>query len=132
VSGGGDAGRTFPARASELAKIRAWLRARAARASFDQEDVDQILVAATEACTNVVVHSGSSTVEVRWASNRDGAVVEVHDRGKFRRRVRVPQIDDSGGYGIPLMTALMDEVDISEGTDARPGTRVRLVKRRAG
>jgi hypothetical protein len=40
--------------------------------------------------------------------------------------------DGLGGNGIPLMTALMDEVSVRRGTARRPGTDVRLVKRLEG
>ena len=46
----------------------------------------------------------------------------------FLRRVPIPEIDRTRGHGIPLMMALMDEVGVSEGSDRRPGTTVRLVK----
>jgi serine/threonine-protein kinase RsbW len=110
--------------------MRRWLRRRARAAGFGNEATDEILLAATEACSNAIVHSGSPTVEVRWDAGDRDAVVQVLDRGRFRRRLRVPQVEGPGGYGIPLMTAVMDEVEIREGTPDRPGTTVRLLKRR--
>jgi anti-sigma regulatory factor (Ser/Thr protein kinase) len=56
--------------------------------------------------------------------------VEVRDQGSFKRRVRMTQVEGPGGYGIPLMMALTDQVVIREGSPERPGTSVRLVKRR--
>jgi hypothetical protein len=54
-------------------------------------------------------------------------VVEIHDRGLFRWPGSQP--DGRGHYGIELMRAAFDEVDIQQGTPQRPGTSVRLLKR---
>ena len=54
--------------------------------------------------------------------------IEVEDDGVFRRRIPAPEFDGQGHRGIPLMMALLDQVSISGGTEARPGTLVRLVK----
>jgi anti-sigma regulatory factor (Ser/Thr protein kinase) len=67
---------------------------------------------------------------VEWVDAPRAVEVIVRDRGAFRRRVRVPSVEGPGGFGIPLMTALTDRLEISEGTSADPGTRVRLTKRR--
>jgi len=46
----------------------------------------------------------------------------------FDRKVPVPELDGTAGRGIPIMLAVVDEVTITEGTPARPGTVVRFVK----
>ena len=128
----GTAGRTFPAKAESLPDARAFVRERAAASGLSEATTDDLLLAVSEACANAVLHSGSEEFEVEW---RDGArviEVEIRDRGTFRRRVRVASVEGPGGFGIPLMTALADRVEISEGTPGDPGTRVRLTKRRAG
>jgi anti-sigma regulatory factor (Ser/Thr protein kinase) len=121
--------RSFPAHPSALAKIRAFIREQvqgqlAARAAED------LILAVSEACANAVLHSGTERIEVVWRVDQDAVEVEVRDRGSFKRRVRMTQVEGPGGYGIPLMMALTDQVVIREGTPAHPGTTVRLVKRR--
>jgi serine/threonine-protein kinase RsbW len=122
--------RTFPTAPEVLPEVRSFLRDLAAAAGLSEAVTDDLLLAVSEACANAVLHSGSGEFDVEW---RDGpAVIEVvvRDRGTFRRRVRLHSVEGPGGFGIPLMTALTDRLEIREGTAADPGTRVRLTKRR--
>jgi anti-sigma regulatory factor (Ser/Thr protein kinase) len=121
--------RSFPAHPSSLSRIRGLIRERveeylSARAAED------LILAVSEACANAVLHSGTDRIEVAWRATDDAVEVEVRDRGSFKRRVRMTQVEGPGGYGIPLMMALTDQLVIREGTDDEPGTTVRLVKRR--
>jgi anti-sigma regulatory factor (Ser/Thr protein kinase) len=85
-----------------------------------------LVLAVSEAGANAIQHSGTDAVVVAWES-RDGRIdVEVRDRGLFRRRVPMPEVEGVGGHGVPLMMALVDELSIREGTPERPGTVVRL------
>jgi hypothetical protein len=52
----------------------------------------------------------------------------VRDEGVFNKRVRIPELEGQGANGIPLMTALVDEFALKEGTEQTPGSLVRLVK----
>lgn len=121
--------RSFPAHPSALSEIRSWVRASAAEASLSAETTEELGLAVNEAATNALLHSGTRRIDLRWAADDSTVQVEVLDDGIFRRRVRIPEIDGPGGYGIPLMMSLVDEVEIKEGTARRPGTAVRLVKK---
>ena len=123
--------RTFPATARALPEVRDFLRRHASVAGLSQEATDDLLLAVSEACANAVLHSGSEAFDVEWRDRPTEVEVVVHDRGTFRRRVRVAEVEGPGGFGIPLMTALTDRVEISEGTGSDPGTRVRITKRRS-
>jgi anti-sigma regulatory factor (Ser/Thr protein kinase) len=122
--------RTFPAQRAVLRQIRAFIREQARNASFERES-EAIALAVNEACSNALIHSNCTTIEVTWKASADRVEVEVQDDGIFRRRIPVPELDGDGGHrGIPLMMALLDQVSISGGTEARPGTKVKLVKYR--
>jgi anti-sigma regulatory factor (Ser/Thr protein kinase) len=88
-------------------------------------------LAVSEACANSIIHTTSPDVRVTWIDSGDCVEIEVRDRGIFKRRVRMPEIDGRASHGIPLMMALVDELNIREGTPAHPGTTVRLVKCRS-
>src|SRR6266568_2489860 len=120
--------RIFPALPSALYEIRKFLREEAERAGLSASSANDVVLAASEACANAVLHSGGPEMEIVW--RRDGECVEVtvRDEGVFLRRVPIPEIDRMSGHGIPLMMALMDEVSVLEGTERRRGTTVRLVK----
>ena len=121
--------RTFPARKESLAEIRAFIREAAEEARLSDRATEDLVLAVSEAGANAVLHSGSRSLEVEWSLSSERVQVEILDQGVFRNRVRVPHVDGPGGFGIPLMTALTEELEIREGTRGRPGTKVRLVKR---
>ena len=103
----------------------------------NEDSVADILLAATEACTNVVLHAGQSASEYTVAATVDqGACrVEVTDLGAGYRWTggrRAPQAEpDSGlaesGRGIAIMRACVDEVSLRSAPGR--GTRVVLDKR---
>src|SRR5712691_5866281 len=130
--GGRSARRAFPARTSSLVEIREFVRERVPAAGLSEDAVGDLVLAVSEAAANAVVHSGTTEpLDVRITSGRNGVEVQVSDRGLFRSRVRTPGYESTGGNGIPLMVALVDELSITEGTERRPGTIVRLRKLRA-
>lgn len=122
--------RAFPTHPAALAEIRRWVRERAAEAGVSVKTTEELALAVNEAAANALVHSGSPDILVSWTAGEREVVLEIRDRGIFKRRVRLPQIEGPGGYGIHLMMSLMDQVEISEGTARYPGTAVRLVKRK--
>ena len=118
----------------------------------NEDSVSDILLAATEACTNVVLHAGQSAPAFTVAATVDGAAcrVEVTDagggcrapRGVLRRgrRARIaPEAPPSdhelpdyaalaeSGRGFAIMSACVDEVTLR--TAPGRGTRVVLDKR---
>jgi serine/threonine-protein kinase RsbW len=122
---------TFPALPSALYEVRKFVRREAEAAALSADGVNDLVLAVSEACANVVLHSGSEDIEVTLRPADDCLEVVIRDRGVFIRRVPIPELDKTRGHGIPLMMALMDEVGVSEGTDHKPGTTVRLVKCRS-
>jgi anti-sigma regulatory factor (Ser/Thr protein kinase) len=122
--------RAFPSHPSSLHEIRRFLRERAGESGLPDDVAGDMVLAASEACANAVLHSESGLVEVTWVDSMDRVEVRVADQGVFRRRVPLQEVDGTGGHGIQMMMALMDEVTVREGTDLQPGTVVRLVKLR--
>jgi serine/threonine-protein kinase RsbW len=121
--------RTFPARSESLAEIRGFIRSLAEGIGLSERTTEDLVLAVSEACANAVLHSGSRSLDVEWRLGDGRVQVEIRDQGIFRSRVRLPSVEGPGGFGIPLMAALTEELEIREGTRRRPGTRVRLVKR---
>ena len=120
--------RSFRAHPSSLFQVRQFVRQQATAARLPPRVVDDLLLASSEASVNAVLHSGSRTVRVTWRQGGGCVDIEVEDDGVFQRLLPVPQVDDRGGRGILLMTAVMDEVSIHEGTEREPGTVVRMRK----
>jgi anti-sigma regulatory factor (Ser/Thr protein kinase) len=118
--------RDFPATPEALVGVRAFLRERCREGGVTGTAADDVILSVCEACTNAVMHSGSRTFRVTWQQRGNRVEVRIHDEGRFERAV--PDDDRHGGNGLPLMTAVMDEVTVRRGTARRPGTEVRLVK----
>jgi anti-sigma regulatory factor (Ser/Thr protein kinase) len=88
----------------------------------------ELELAATEALTNALKGAPSEhAVEVAITCTEGAVDVEVVDRGRFDPRIREEcPVEAEGGRGIPLMLALVDEVEFAS---AGEGTRVRMRKR---
>ncbi len=95
-----------------------------------EDCISDIAVAQSEACTNVVDHSGpGDEYEVKVEICDDRCVISVVDTGRGFDSAHVRRPTDVGaerGRGIQLMRALVDEVHFL--SDAATGTAVRLEK----
>jgi anti-sigma regulatory factor (Ser/Thr protein kinase) len=112
---------------SSVRLVRQFVREQIAASDFDAVEAD-ILLAVSEAANNAVLHSGTDEVHVTWRLQGLCAEVLVRDRGVFRHRIPMLARGEQGGRGIPLMMAVMDEVDVSPGSRDQPGTTIRLRK----
>ena len=119
----------FPANVNALRDIRKYILDQGVQATLPKEIVFDLVIAASEACTNSVLYSESSEVEIGWSVEPTRVEVTIEDRGVFRSGYL---IGDDGqpvrGRGMAVMLALMDEVVFRPGTAEQPGTRVRLVR----
>jgi serine/threonine-protein kinase RsbW len=101
------------------------------RLGITEEELFELKVAATEALTNAIKGSSNGdgvTVEVERRG--DTIEIEVTNHGDFELDASVcHDIQSEGGRGIPLMVALVDEIEFDA---SRDGTRVRLRKRVGG
>lgn len=120
--------RWYPCHAGFARLARRGLREFAVRCGFTGEALDDIESAAGEAVANAVEHGHhpEKGVSVKARCLDNGILIEVHDNGpgfkgdlrdRNRRRI-MPR-----GYGIRLMTTLMDAVEFTDN-----GRRVRLTK----
>jgi anti-sigma regulatory factor (Ser/Thr protein kinase) len=97
-------------------QLHGWIADRAS-----DGDADDVLLACGEAVDNAFEH-GRSPVAIDLAIRRDGILeIIVRDRGHWRVSVQPPP----RGLGLPIMTALMDNVTF----DTTNGTALRLSRR---
>jgi serine/threonine-protein kinase RsbW len=105
---------TLPARPENIAVVRHMLGALAQTIDLPEAVVDDLRLAVTEACTNVVRHAypdrpGALDVVVRPQGERLEVVVADAGRGMG------PSPDRRGpGLGLPLIAALADSFAIDE------------------
>jgi serine/threonine-protein kinase RsbW len=120
---------SLPARARNIAVVRRALEAIAEEFALPRRLVEDMRLAVTEACTNVVRHAytdgdadDESAMRIELRPRKHGMLVVVEDRG----RGLGPSPDTGGpGLGLPMIAALTQELEISHGSDAR-GSRVAM------
>ncbi|MBN1630653.1 MAG: ATP-binding protein [Thermoleophilia bacterium] len=109
-----------------MIEVRRFVEEVATEVALDSERVFDLKVAVSEACANVVEHSGCASVplEVRAHVHAERLTFSITDRGCFRPPNPSRQAYGNRGLGLPLMVALMDEVSFVRSPDG--GTRVSL------
>lgn len=121
---GSDVRLSLPARPDSLGVIRHVLGAFAEALRLPPDLVEDIRLAVTEACTNVVRHAydgEDGPIDVVVRPSRDRLEIVIADRG----RGLAPSPDLEGpGLGLPLIAALADSVELQE-APAR-GSRLRM------
>jgi serine/threonine-protein kinase RsbW len=103
---------------------------------IDPDDLSDLKLALTEACTNSMRHaygSGGGSVEIEFVLEPDSILIEVLDEGGGFRIPddREPAGDPAeGGLGLAIIRAVTDETAIGS-RDGGTGSRLRFRKRLA-
>jgi anti-sigma regulatory factor (Ser/Thr protein kinase) len=82
-----------------------------------------VKLAATEAVTNALKSDSGKKVDVILDARPEALAVEVASSARFHPQ---PSRGDEGGRGIPLMLALVDQIEFAQ---SEHGTRVRMQKK---
>lgn len=110
-------------RTENLERVRSFVKKAAENAGFDSEDVNKIILAVDEACTNIIKHaykfSPAGKIEVSVKTEKNKFFVFITDYGESfePEKIPPPNIEELvkkkkvGGLGIFLMKQLMDVVD---------------------
>jgi anti-sigma regulatory factor (Ser/Thr protein kinase) len=100
---------------SAVRSARAFVR-HALRPVSTLDAAERLELATAEACNNAILHAGGSAFTVSVEVDDGRAVVTVSDDGvgfELPERVRMPTPHDTGHRGLPLMHALVDDVEVS-------------------
>ena len=124
---------SVPCKAEYVGTVRMALAHAANNAGFDIDAIDDIKVAVSEACTNVILHSEScesSNFDVIVELDEERLTIVVKDCGTgFGPDEYVPPVlgeTGESGLGIFIIKELMDEVDIC--SEPGKGTKIRMSK----
>jgi len=134
---------TIPAQAEYVDVVRLTLYGIASKAGFSYEEIEDMKVAVSEACTNAVLHAyddkSIGQIDLTFTLEQDSLHITIKDYGDSF--VPSPQTSPPpsmqnkpleeivpGGLGLYMMQALMDRVEVH--TDF--GTEIILMKRMAG
>ncbi|MEJ5261566.1 MAG: ATP-binding protein [Ignavibacterium sp.] len=126
-------------RTENLSKIRDFVSSNASEAGFSKDEIDEMILAVDEACTNVIKHAykfspdGDIILEIKFDDN--ALTITIEDNGISFNPDVIPEPDLQkyyrehrvGGLGMYLMKTLMDEVKYK----SEPGkfNRVSLTKK---
>jgi PAS domain S-box-containing protein len=106
-----------PASARELSPLRRSFRAWLVGAGLDDEAIDDVLLATSEAATNAVEHAYRDVVGdrplvgVAAVATDDGVRVEVRDAGRWKARPS----QTTRGRGLAIARALLGDVEVRTG-----------------
>ena len=126
----------FAAEEAQLDGIRRFVQETCRATALTPKDINSVLLALEEACTNVIRHAylyGQGTIRIHIAVESERVVFSLFDRGRsfdFERAGapdlgRYVQTGRKGGLGIYLIRKIMDEVDYRTIGDEN---RLRMVK----
>jgi len=134
---------TIPAQAEYMDVARLTLFGVASQAGFSYEEIEDMKVAVSEACTNAVLHAyddqSSGQIDLTFQLEQDSLHITIKDYGDSfmpnPHNSPPPSLQNKpleeivpGGLGLYMMQALMDRVEVR--TDF--GTEIILMKRMAG
>jgi serine/threonine-protein kinase RsbW len=123
---------TLPAEVGSVPTARSICRANLSLLRVSESSIDDVALALTEACANVVKHAGGHRYQVRMSIDHALCVIEVIDNGVGFDPASVPAPDPddllSDGRGLLLMGSLVDQLAFTRREDST-GTVVCLEKR---
>ena len=97
---------------------------------FCLDDIEDIKVAVSEACTNAIKHSLDNKFYVEYTIFENGLTIEVIDNGKGYNvdSVDKPNLNEpkESGLGLFIIESLMDDVKIK--SDEDNGTTIKMTK----
>jgi serine/threonine-protein kinase RsbW len=126
----------IPARPEYLVLGRLALTGVSRLRPIDEDDLSDLKLALTEACTNSMRHAyefRSGSVEIAIVLEQDSILVEVLDDGSGFEPPDQPGAGDGldeGGLGLAIIRAVTDETEIGRRDDGS-GSRLRFRKRLA-
>jgi serine/threonine-protein kinase RsbW len=123
---------TIPARAEYVLLGRLALSGLTRMRPLEDETVNDLKLAVTEACTNSVRHAygdGGGSVDIVYELHDDRLVVEVSDDGTGFDPDELEESGEltEGGLGIAIIRALVDDFEVAGRLDGG-GSRLRFVK----
>lgn len=110
--------------------IRLTVSGIANKVGFSLDDIEDIKVAVSEACTNAIKHSLDDKFLVEFSILNNGLSIEVQDKGTGYDVDLLQEPDlanpKEGGLGLFIIKTLMDEVNTISNTDE--GTKIKMTK----
>lgn len=113
---------TVPTDSANISVVRMTASSIANTIGFNIEEIDDVKIAISEACTNVIKHSKVPFFNLLFNHGNNFIEIEIQDQGIGcdLSALKEPQLEgerDSSGLGIFIIKMLMDEVVIDSQKD---------------
>ena len=114
---------TIPSSTRYLEDVREFVARHGKEAGFSDEVLEQLKIAADEACTNIIKHAykgeGENVIDLAIILTADKLIMRLRDRGvgfspadyKEPNLIEIAKQRRSGGLGVHIMNRLMDRVE---------------------
>ena len=115
-----------------VSTVRLAVSSIANQAGLDMEAIEDIKVAVSEACNNIIVHGciGDGEFQVICAVEKDRLEIVINDEGVGydTKDYKKPNLDSpgEGGLGVFIIQALMDDVEVESKVGI--GTCIKMTK----
>ena len=100
------------------------------KVGFCMDDIEDLKVAVSEACTNAIKHSSDDRFTIIYTMIENGLTIEIIDNGNGydTSSINEPDIENlkESGMGLFIIQSLMDEVHL-ESTEGK-GTSIKMTK----
>jgi serine/threonine-protein kinase RsbW len=123
----------IPSGSAYVGVARLALASLARKAGLNEEAIDDLRIAVSEACTNAVLSNEQAGTDqpigIDWREEDDHVIVEIHDRGAAFDPTSLDLSDTQGmrlSMSIALLKSLVDECEFSPRDDGGMSTRLVL------
>lgn len=120
----------IPANPDYVSILRLTTSGIANKLGFSMDDIEDMKVAVSEACTNAVKHSEDNKVNIKFNLLENGIEIEIKDNGKGYdvASIETPDLSNpkESGLGLFIIQTLMDEVSIE--SKGNQGTTIKMTK----
>lgn len=124
---------SVPNKPEYVSVIRLTATGIANRMGFDIEDIEDIKVAISEACTNAITHGACKDEEnfyIDFFTDEKKLTISVYDNGRgcLTKNIKTPNLGElkEGGLGVFIIKSLMDDVEILPNNGR--GTIIKMTK----
>lgn len=133
---------SIAAETSQLASLRDFIRTHVAGSGFNDYEVNGIVLAIDEACANLILHGygndRSKAIDITLDVSPSGIRIDILDSATSFDPAVAPRPDIGryvadkrrGGWGIALISRVMDDIRYTPISGTEPKNRLTLIKRR--
>lgn len=127
----------IPSNIDKIEEAATFVEEAANKMKFSETDIDNIVIAITEAISNAIIHANKNDVKkkvtIEISLNHDSMITKVMDEGpgfnlkKIEDPLHPDNLLKESGRGIFILKSLLDSVDYSF---SDKGTTVTLIKKK--